>query len=341
MGLRRDERMYIFFGGVDVFMKKTSIIVPVFNGEKYISRCLNSLLSQDLLSSEYEILVINDGSTDQTMNILSVFEKENPQVRVINTTNQGVSSARNLGCKEAQGEYFIFVDADDWIVVDSLKFIYNAVKGNSLDLLVLDYSYFSESGELPREFIYSKKCEGGTNVLLGKDFMRRCLPPVVWGIVYCRAFWDKYHFSFLSIRHEDEELIPKVFYYAERIKFIPFNFYFYYQNRDSFTMNYKTDACLFMVDAMDSLNSFRKKNIKERDINQFFREIIAQKLLSSFKRSIRFRASNEVLLQMMSEMRQRNLVFFVKKIKILHSLLYNYAPQLLIQFYRLKYKRYN
>lgn len=321
--------------------KKISIIIPAYNAEKYIARCLDSVLKQDLTPSEYEILVINDGSTDSTIEILEAYSANYTQIRVITTINQGVSKARNLGCKEIRGKFFIFVDADDWIKENSLCEILNLMEADNLDLLVMDYRHFDEDGELPLTFKYSKKCINGTKVLPGKIFMQKCLPPVVWSIVYRTSFWRKHNINFLSIRHEDEELIPRVFYFAERVEFVPLDFYYYYKNTDSFMMNYQTDACFHMVSAMNSLNVFRKEFVKEPKINSFLKKIIAQKLLSSFKRGIRFNVSDAVLFDMIKRMDEKGLTLYLEKDKFIHYYFYINHPHLLINFYRRKYKKLN
>lgn len=321
--------------------KRLSIIIPAYNAERYIARCLDSVLKQDLAITEYEVLVINDGSTDSTIEILKEYCANHIQVRVITTSNQGVSKARNLGCKEAFGEFFLFVDADDWIKENSLSTILNLMETDSLDLLVMDYRYFDSTGELAPTFKYSKRCANGTAVLPGSVFMQKCLPPVVWSIVYRSSFWKKHHFTFLPIRHEDEELMPRVLYLAERVKFIPLDFYFYYKNSESFMMNYQTDACFYMVDAMSSLDLFRKEFVKDRKIDLFFKKVIAQKLLQSFKRSIRFNATDAVLFDMIKRMEKKNLAPYLKEEKFIHSFFYKNYPLLLINFYRRKYKKLN
>ena len=92
---------------------KLSVIIPVFNSEKYIEECLKSLLRQKLSDSEYEILCIDDGSTDHSGSILEAYEKKYRQIRVFRQENRGVSAARNKGLQEARGEYLSFVDGDE------------------------------------------------------------------------------------------------------------------------------------------------------------------------------------------------------------------------------------
>ena len=95
-------------------MIKISAIVPVYNAEEYIERCLKSLISQSI-GSDIEIIVVNDGSTDRTQKILESYKLKNDNIKIFSIENNGVSHARNLGIQYAKGEYITFVDADDWL----------------------------------------------------------------------------------------------------------------------------------------------------------------------------------------------------------------------------------
>src|SRR5699024_7703741 len=92
-----------------------SIIVPVYNTEKYIETCLESLLNQDIDKSMYEIICVNDGSTDGSLAILKEYAKQYDNVVLIDKENEGVSIARNIGLEKARGDYVWFIDADDWV----------------------------------------------------------------------------------------------------------------------------------------------------------------------------------------------------------------------------------
>ena len=102
---------------------KVSIIVPVYNVEKYLERCLNSLINQTL--KEIEIICINDGSTDNSKLILEKYASDDSRIKIINQENQGLSIARNNGLKAAKGEYIGYVDSDDWISENFYELLYN------------------------------------------------------------------------------------------------------------------------------------------------------------------------------------------------------------------------
>lgn len=121
---------------------KLTIIVPVYNAERYLGRCLHSLLCQDLAPEEYEILCIDDGSTDYSFPLLSVYAATYPNIRILHKENGGVTTARNLGLEEAKGQYIWFVDADDVVRENVLGTLMAQAEG--FDRLVLDAYTFTD-----------------------------------------------------------------------------------------------------------------------------------------------------------------------------------------------------
>ena len=199
---------------------KMSIIVPAYNAEKYLERCLDSLVNQDLSTKEYEVIVINDGSTDRTGAILHEYSNRYSYFHCITVENSGVSEARNYGCRKAKGKYFLFVDADDWIQSNVLQYVYDSLEKDELDILVMDFQYWDEKGKLPKEFNrVSDEKVLSAQVWSGTDFMQQFLPQVVWCNAYRASFWQEHKLKFLPIRHEDEEIIPRIFFYARRVKY--------------------------------------------------------------------------------------------------------------------------
>lgn len=116
-------------------MAKLSFVIPIYNAGNYIKRCLNSISQQKI--DDYEIVVVNDGSTDNTHQILEDLGEVYPQLKVINKRNGGVSSARNVGIDNATGDWIMFVDADDYLLPDSLTDITKSLPGNDCDLFLV------------------------------------------------------------------------------------------------------------------------------------------------------------------------------------------------------------
>ncbi|HJS00822.1 MAG TPA: glycosyltransferase, partial [Flavobacterium sp.] len=105
-----------------------SIIVPVYNVENYLRRCLNSLLDQDLCLDDYEIIIVNDGSTDSSLRIAQEYGNKFSSIKIISQENQGLSEARNVGIRNALGQYIYFIDSDDFIQKKIFNSIFKIVK---------------------------------------------------------------------------------------------------------------------------------------------------------------------------------------------------------------------
>lgn len=319
---------------------KISIVVPAYNAEKYLERCLTSLLHQDLSSEEYEIIVINDGSVDRTEEILSSYSGRFSNLNYETVPNGGAGEARNSGFRKVKGKYFMYVDADDWIQENILQEIYTSLEKDQLDVLVMDYHHRDDKGELPKDFnILPENVNLSDRVYSGIEFMQKFLPRVVWSNVYRSAFWEGSDLSFLPISHEDEEILPRIFYYARQVRFLPLSFYFYYKNDPSFMMTYDAKACFYMLDAMESLDAFRKKQVKPgEELDLFFKNLTAKRLLTTFRRSIRWGMPAEVQREMILRMKKRGLTPISKEKGFIYAFLYHYFPSLFIAYYRTKEK---
>lgn len=110
-----------------------SVIIPVFNAEKEIERCCSSIINQTY--SNLEIIIINDGSVDNSLNILKKLAKDEPRIKIINKKNTGVSDTRNKGLKIAKGKYLLFVDADDYIDSNTIFYLYEKIKEKNTDII--------------------------------------------------------------------------------------------------------------------------------------------------------------------------------------------------------------
>lgn len=125
-----------------------SVIIPVYNGAKYIEKCLDSVYNQGLKHDSFEILAINDGSTDDTAEIIKAYSKKVDNINLINKENGGVSSARNVGIDSARGDFVLFLDADDELVKGSLQMVHDYLCENcEIDMLVTKQSRFSGQTE--------------------------------------------------------------------------------------------------------------------------------------------------------------------------------------------------
>lgn len=118
-------------------MSKISIIVPIYNDEKFLNKCIKSILKQTF--ENFELILVNDGSTDKSLEICDRYVKNDKRIKVINKKNEGSVLSRKRGIKEAKGDYVIFVDADDWISVNALEVINEEINKNNADVIVFNY----------------------------------------------------------------------------------------------------------------------------------------------------------------------------------------------------------
>ena len=130
-------------------MIKISIIVPIYNVEEYLEQCIISLVSQTL--KEIEIILINDGSTDKSIEICEKYSKIDSRIKLINKNNTGVSDSRNRGIEEANGEFIMFVDSDDWLEENACEIAYNNIKEKRADSLIFCYYRESSSGTTKKD----------------------------------------------------------------------------------------------------------------------------------------------------------------------------------------------
>ena len=119
-------------------MVDVSVIIPVYNVDKFLPRCLGTVLDQTF-AGEYEVICINDGSTDNSGAILEKFAKNNNKIKILTQQNKGLSEARNAGVKAASGEYILFVDSDDFIAQNALEGLYNFAKKHNSDVVIFDH----------------------------------------------------------------------------------------------------------------------------------------------------------------------------------------------------------
>lgn len=220
---------------------KLSIIVPLFNGEKYLSRCIDSLLNQDIKYSEYEILCVDDCSTDNTVSIVESYISTNSNIRLIkHKFNMKTGSTCNTGLLNAAGKYLWFVGQDDWIEPDSIKKIIEKCESDNLDILVFNYKRVSESEEL----LSSQKVFHDTSVMKGRDFInnnfsdtfQHYLLGYEWRGVYNKKYLDKNKILFKNEAiYEDTVFLFKAIFYAERFSGISDFIYNYRVNILSIT----------------------------------------------------------------------------------------------------------
>lgn len=243
---------------------KFSIIIPVYNVEKYLNQCLDSVFAQTF--TDFEVICVNDGSTDGSLKILEEYKAKYLNLVVISQQNSGAAGARNTGIKIAKGKYICFFDSDDWIEHHCLKVLSD--NENNEDLICFNGKRVFENGydETPDEGYSIDKISGwdyyNKFVFLHRKFHFVC--PVLR--IYKKDFLTSNNIFFeKGICHEDDLFAPIVCYYAQEVKVIPDSLYFYRIREGSVinTANFKLLTDIIVV--ANKLSSFfiLKQNLKK------------------------------------------------------------------------------
>lgn len=195
-----------------------SIIIPVWNGEKYIKKCVDSCIDLDI--DAYEIIVINDGSTDDTLTVLARNYSGIDNLRVYTTENRGLSCARNFGVENAKGQYIMFLDADDWLE-KNVNYLLKQIEENSLDVLLFAAQDVFEDDSIKAQDRYPVN---GGSVVTGKDIIGLSnmvnIRHEAWRGIYSRSFLVQNNLLFLDgVLYEDNAFWFRVMRNAERIMY--------------------------------------------------------------------------------------------------------------------------
>lgn len=173
---------------VNQIIPKVSVILPVYNQEKYLAKALDSLQNQTLREAEF--ICVNDGSKDGSLNILRDYAARDSRVKIIDQKNQGCGPARNSGLRAARGEYIAFLDPDDWFESDALEELYTKSKQQNCDMIVFNFNKVSEEGELLGKYNLKKKLSRFFNIHEDENFHWRDVKPRVLGGLH-PASWNK------------------------------------------------------------------------------------------------------------------------------------------------------
>ena len=206
-----------------------SIIIPIYNVESYIKKCLDSLL-RCIDPNQVEIICVDDGSTDQSSKICDAYQEKYTNVKVIHQKNKGVAAARNVGLRHAKGEYIAWVDSDDYVSFDWFRTIKDNLN-TSPDLLIFDYTVKKgikdirwnvglSSEPTSEEFIYALSCDSRVVSILMNKVIRH-------------EFFTKRKFDEKDIVLEDYHLLTYLAPNLKKIKYVPESLYFYVQRENS------------------------------------------------------------------------------------------------------------
>ena len=260
-------------------MIKYSFIVPVYNTEKYLKKCLDSLVNQTY--KDFEIIVVNDGSTDKSSSIISKYQKKYKNIIVIDKENEGLSMARNRGVQKSSGKFIIFVDCDDYVSNKLLEEIDKKIDDSD----ILRFQIATEDEEYTKINEYH---EEGFESMCGYDAFKylssyHFVEPA-WCYVIRKNYYIENKFSFKKgVYHEDFGLIPYVIYKARKVKSIDFIGYYYIQRNGSIMNNndYKKTVkkAFDMIEQYKAMRLFAKNINRKNNLDDYFLSYISNSVI--------------------------------------------------------------
>lgn len=239
---------------------KVSVIVAAYNIEKYILKCLDSITNQTL--KEIEIVIVNDGSTDNTLDIIRKKALKDNRIKIVDKKNQGLIEARKSGLEIATGEYILFVDGDDWLELNTLEILYNNAVCNNSDIVIYN-AYLSYNDKK----IKLENFKNSTSKNYIKDLFLINIYPNIWSKFIKLDYIKLNNIEFPSKISYAEDLatVASLFMYNPNISYVNDYLYNYYQNENSITKSINTK----ILEINDALK-FIKKILQDKNIYDIY-----------------------------------------------------------------------
>lgn len=289
-------------------MEIISVIIPVYNVERYLARCIESVQKQTY--RHLEIILVDDGSTDHSMEICDQFAEKDSRIKVIHKKNGGLSSARNVGLELSRGEYIFFVDSDDYIDGEAFCTLIEQIKLFDADIAMCQYLKVDENGkalEKETSSVEKVKLLTGKQLLIQNSIGSEKTPVVVWNKLYKREIFKQLRFD-EGKQHEDEFIFHKICFQCDTIVSIQKNLYFYTQRENSIMGKGISSQ------SVDALEAYLRRilsihNIEEPEIQRACDNTIKQFYYTAFVHSRRLGFDNMELNEKMKKLRKEVFIF--------------------------------
>lgn len=256
-------------------MTELSVIIPVYNTEKYLPQCLDSIFSQDI--EDFEVICVNDGSVDNSINILKDYQKSHPNLIVIDKKNEGSGIARNTALEKAKGDYVLFADSDDLYKDDIFSELINKIENTGAEILIfgaltlennkLRKGHYSIEN-IPKRF--KNKIFSGKD--LNKDIFK--IPSTAWSKLYSREFLEQNNIKFQNVKSgQDQIFFLKSMLCASKIAVLNKNFYCYRKNRAGSVTSTKKKrdySPVYIYYAVEELTQNLKENYRFFILDKYF-----------------------------------------------------------------------
>ena len=240
-----------------------SIIIPVYNVQEYLSVCLDSIIKQTIRNKE--IIIVNDGSTDKSLEILKEYKEKYPELIIINQENRGISETRNAGLKVASGEYIAFVDSDDFIELNMFEKMYVSAKRENADIVICNYILYTETSDNPKfndQTIEGINKEGYIDKVDAlKKFLLNDIKGYVWNKLHKRELFTANNILFPDfIVCEDTPVGFLLLANSNKIYLLNEPLYYYRQRESSLTRIFSIKSMVDMIDGCHIMGDYIAKN---------------------------------------------------------------------------------
>ncbi|WP_066165945.1 glycosyltransferase [Aliarcobacter cryaerophilus] len=260
-----------------------SIVIPVYNSELYLDECLHSIQKQAIIEN-IELICVNDGSNDRSLEILSFYKTKLPNMIIIDQKNSGSAVARNNGLKVANGEYVYFVDNDDYLANDNcLNELYKIAKQNSLD--ILNFNHLILKNNSLKKFSINRE---NNKIYTGKEYLSTAekgnITNTPWDKLLKRSYLNEINFNYTSgVISDDAESLLRLFYDAKKVSFVNNYAYVYRIRPNSVMTGEKTEK--YIISTQKILETYAEFYSKEKDkgIKRFLKSLIFNRLLSYYE----------------------------------------------------------
>ena len=249
-----------------------SVVVPIYNVEEYLSRCIESIINQSYVN--LEIILINDGSTDSSLSICKKYLKKDNRIVLIDKKNGGLSDARNAGIKKSSGKYLFFIDSDDYIHKNCIELAYKLLSENNADISVLSYKNVYGTSTIDDDLIsnLSVNVYGKNEALENLLYQKGCTTSA-WGKLYKKELFSDIEYPVGKV-HEDLPVTYKLFYLSNKVVISDAKMYYYLIRNTSITgSKYNIKRAISLDFAADETH-FIKNNMSNLLLAAYNREFM-------------------------------------------------------------------
>ena len=270
----------------DIKVKTLSFIIPLYNSAQWLQKCLYSVLNQDIPESEMEIICVNDGSPDNSADMVREIAKEHPSIIMIDQENQGPSGARNTGMRHAMGKYLCFVDPDDFVEPNVYGGLVRQMEEEQLDMLRFDYQIVDENYNLVPKRPFELKFDYTPQLMTGTEFLinRLDIACNIWRYIYRTDIITKNNiWCYTGDYYDDTPWLPLVLMKAERMNICDTVVYDYLERSDSLVNANSPKAVQRKIDGGIMLLEIMHEQLKSIDnigVRRWYNMVITLSIVS-------------------------------------------------------------